>query len=149
MIVLRNARIVPELVPRYDGDKADIVIEGDRIVQVLQPQTARGDEVYDMTGNTVIPGMIEAHLHLDLCGMDTFEENVQPDSYRVLRALKLAQDNLRKGYTTVRDLGDRNNIVISLAKAIKDGLVMGPDVLARLLHMLTSPFQSTPMEQGA
>lgn len=141
MIVLRNARIVPELVPGYDDDKADIVIEGNRIVEILQPQTASGDEVYDMTGNTVIPGMIEAHLHLDLCGMDTFEENVQSDSYRVLRALKLAQDNLKKGYTTVRDLGDRNNIVISLAKAIKDGLVMGPDVLA-------SGVIITPTEMG-
>jgi len=39
MIVLRNARIVPELVPGYDDDKADIVIEGNRIVEILQPQT--------------------------------------------------------------------------------------------------------------
>ena len=83
-----------------------------------------------MTGKTVIPGLIEAHLHLDLSGMNTFEENVQPDSYRIMRALRLAQDNLRQGYTTVRDLGDRNNITLGLAKAIADDLVTGPDVLA-------------------
>lgn len=62
--------------------------------------------------------------------MDVFEENVQPDAYRAMRALKLAQDNLMKGYTTVRDLGDRSNIVLYMAKAVKDGLVTAPDILA-------------------
>lgn len=46
-----------------------------------------------------------------------------------MRALKLAKDNLKKGYTTLRDLGDRNDITISLSNAIEEGLVMGPDIL--------------------
>lgn len=130
MLVLRNARIIQELTPGFDGDTADIVVEGDRIVEILPAKTAKGTEILDMTGNTVMPGLIEAHLHLDLSGMDVYEENVMPDVYRGMRALKLAQDNLRKGYTTVRDLGDRNNIVLYVAKAIKEGLVVGPDILA-------------------
>lgn len=130
MLVLRNARIIQELTPGFDGDTADIVVEGDRIVEILPAKTAKGTEILDMTGNTVMPGLIEAHLHLDLSGMDVYEENVMPDVYRGMRALKLAQDNLRRGYTTVRDLGDRNNIVLYVAKAIKEGLVVGPDILA-------------------
>ena len=47
-----------------------------------------------------------------------------------MRCLKLAQDNLRMGYTTVRDLGDRNNIVIGVAQSVAEGLVVGPDILA-------------------
>lgn len=130
MLVLRNARIIQELTPGFDGNMADIVVDGERIVEILPAKTAKGADVLDMTGNTVMPGLIEAHLHLDLSGMDVYEENVMPDVYRGMRALKLAQDNLRRGYTTVRDLGDRNNIVLYVAKAIKEGLVVGPDILA-------------------
>ena len=130
MTILRNARVIPELTPGYNDIYADIVVDGGRIVEILPPKTAQGDDVLDMTENTVIPGLIEAHLHLDLTGGDVYEENVLPDAYRVVTALKLAQDNLRKGYTTVRDLGDRSDIVLNMAKAVNAGLVMGPDILA-------------------
>lgn len=131
MQILRNCRVVPELTPGFDGDRADIVLEGEKIVEILPPKTAKGtDNVLDMSEMTVVPGLIDAHVHLDLCGMDVFEENVQPASYRTIRALKLAQDNLRHGYTTVRDLGDRDNIVLHMAKAVKEGMVVGPDILA-------------------
>ena len=129
MIVLKNARILPELTEGYEGSCADIVIDNGIIQEIKAPGTVAYEGAYDMTGKTVIPGLIEGHLHLDLCGMNTFEENVQPDAYRTMRALKLAQDNLRMGYTTVRDVGDRNNIVIHLAQAIDEGLVVGPTVL--------------------
>lgn len=130
MIILRNARLIPELTEGYEGRTGDVVIE-DGVIQEIKPaKTASGETVLDMTDKTVMPGMIEAHLHLDLCGMNTFEENVQPDAYRTMRALRLAQDNLRKGYTTIRDLGDRNNITLGLAQAVNEGLVMGPDILA-------------------
>lgn len=141
MIVLRNCRVIPELTPSFNGTQADIVIEGTEIVEILPAKTACGSQVLDMTGNTVLPGLIEAHVHLDLCGMNTFEENTQSDVYRSLRALKLAQDNLRQGYTTIRDLGDRNNITIELSKAIQHGYVTGPDIL-------TSGIILTPTESG-
>lgn len=140
MKILRNARVIPELTPEFDGKYADIVINEDEIVEILPAKTAQGGEVLDMTGNTVIPGLIEAHLHLDLWGTDVFEENVMTEAYRTMRALKLAQDDLRKGFTTVRDLGDRGNNVISLAHAIDEGLVMGPDVIPS--GMIITPTES-------
>ena len=130
MLVLRNARIIPELTEGYDSDRADIVIDNGIIQEIKAPKTADAGEVLDMTDMTVIPGLIEAHLHLDLKGTNTFEENVQPDAYRSMTALKLAQDNLRQGYTTVRDVGDRNNIVIDIARAVREGEVVAPDILA-------------------
>ena len=131
-MVLKNARLLPELTEGRASQSGDIVIEDGLIKEVVAAGTAKADEadIYDVAGKTVIPGMIEAHLHLDLSGMNTFEENVQPDAYRTMRAIKLAQDNLRMGYTTVRDVGDRNNIIISVAKAFDEGMVMGPTVLA-------------------
>lgn len=133
MLVLRNARILPELVEGFEGNTADIVIDNGIIEEIKEAKTAaipEGAELVDLSGKTLIPGLIEGHLHLDLSGMDTFEENVQPDAYRTMRALQLAQDNLRMGYTTVRDVGDRNNIILGLARAIDEGMVTGPDVLA-------------------
>lgn len=128
--VLRNARVLPELTPDAKDMYVDIVVDAGKIAEILPAKTAKGDDVLDMTGNTVLPGLIEAHLHLDLTGNDVFAENVQPDPYRTMSALKLAQDNLRRGYTTVRDLGDRNNIVLHMAKAVNEGLMLGPDILA-------------------
>ena len=130
MLVLRNARIIPELTEGYDSDRADIVIDNGIIQEIKAPKTVDAGGVLDMTDMTVIPGLIEAHLHLDLKGTNTFEENVQPDAYRSMTALKLAQDNLRQGYTTVRDVGDRNNIVIDIARAVREGAVVAPDILA-------------------
>lgn len=132
MIVLKNARIIPELTPGFEGQYADIIIEEEKIAEILPANSANYSQahVIDIEGKTITPGLIDAHVHVDLCGMNTFEENVQPDTFRVIRALKLAQDNLHKGYTTLRDVGDRNNIVISLAKAIKEGYCVGPDILA-------------------
>lgn len=132
MLILRNVRVIPQLTPNYNDTYADIVIENEKIVEILPAKSANYGEEYilDMEGKTITPGFIDAHVHLDLCGMNTFEENLQSDAYRVIRALRLAQDNLRKGYTTLRDVGDRNDIIIDLSKSIKDGECIGPDVLA-------------------
>jgi len=140
MIVLRNCRVIPELTPGFDGDRADLVIEGQEIAEILPAKTAHGPQVLDMTGNTVLPGLIEAHVHLDLSGMDTFQENTQSDVYRSMRALQLAQRHLCQGYTTIRDLGDRSNIIIELSRAIEDGYVAGPSILPS--GMILTPTES-------
>lgn len=137
MLVLQNARVLKELTPKFRGNCADIVIDGDRIVDILPAGSATAGEIINVKGKTVLPGFIDAHVHLDLCGMDTWEENAQSDAFRVLRAVSLAQDNLKKGFTTLRDLGDRNNIIIDLANAVKNGFVVAPDILAS--GMIISP----------
>lgn len=143
MLVLKNARLIPELTEGYTETTADVVVEGSQIADIRPAGSvsAEAAEVIDLNGKTLMPGLIEGHLHLDLCGKNTFEENVEPDSYRIMRCLKLAQDNLKKGYTTIRDVGDRNNITIGLAKAVNEGMVTGPDIL-------TSGVILSPTEMG-
>lgn len=128
MLVLKNARLIPELTEGYGERFGDVVVDGGIIADIRPANSvsASEEEVIDLCGKTLMPGLIEGHLHLDLCGKNTFEENVEPDSYRVMRCLRLAQDNLKQGYTTVRDVGDRSNITIGMAKAVNEGMVMGP-----------------------
>jgi len=142
MLVLRNARIIPELTEGFEDRYADIVIDGETIEEIKPAKSvnAKEENIIDLTGKTLIPGLIEAHLHLDLSGKNTFEENVEPDSYRIMRCLRLAQDNLRQGYTTVRDVGDRSNITIGIARAVREGMVMAPDILAS--GMIISPTEA-------
>lgn len=143
MLVLRNARLIPELTEGFSQPYGDVVIDGGLIQEIKPAKTAsaKEEDIIDLTGKTLTPGLIEGHLHLDLSGKNTFEENAEPDSYRVMRCLRLAQDNLKQGYTTVRDVGDRSNITIGLAKAVNEGLVMGPDIL-------TSGMIISPTERG-
>lgn len=49
MLVLRNARIIPELTEGYDSDRADIVIDNEIIQEIKAPKTADAGEVLDMT----------------------------------------------------------------------------------------------------
>ncbi|MGF6376647.1 imidazolonepropionase-like amidohydrolase [Clostridiales Family XIII bacterium PM5-7] len=143
MFVLRNARLIPELTEEFEGNYGDVVVD-EGVIQEIKPAksvAADEDKLIDMTGKTLLPGLIEGHLHLDLCGKNTFEENVEPVGYRLMRCLRLAQDNLKQGYTTVRDVGDRENITIGMARAVNEGMVMGPDIL-------TSGMIISPTEKG-
>jgi imidazolonepropionase-like amidohydrolase len=140
MLVLKNARVLPELTIGCSCGLCDIVIDGGVISAVVPAGTGKGSDIIDAAGKTVLPGFIDIHVHLDLCGMNTWEENEQPDAYRVLRAVKLAQDSLKKGFTALRDLGDRNDIIIDLAQAVKDGYVEAPDIFAS--GVIISPTES-------
>ena len=47
MTVLRNCRVLPELTPGFDGDRADIVIEGAKIAEILPTKTVCGGQILD------------------------------------------------------------------------------------------------------
>lgn len=129
MIVLRNARIVSELTPEWEGEYADVMLNEDRIVDIVTAGTAKGDEVIELDGKTILPGFIDAHVHLDLLGENICEENTKSDAMRVMLCFARATASLKSGFTTLRDMGDRNNIVIDLATSIKEGVVNGPEII--------------------
>ena len=130
MLILKNARVLPQLTESPAHELCDIVVEGEKISSIVPGGSAKGDNTIDLAGKTLLPGLIDAHVHLDCSGMDIWEENEQPDAYRVMRAAWLAMNTLKKGFTALRDCGDRNNVIIDLARAVKDGYVMAPDILA-------------------
>jgi imidazolonepropionase-like amidohydrolase len=87
--------------------------------------------VFDVADKYIIPGLIDCHIHLDLHGMaDTFQENLVEEKLRAIRSAKEMEDTLYAGYTTVRSLGSVNHIDFAVKKAIEEGLINGPRILA-------------------
>jgi imidazolonepropionase-like amidohydrolase len=112
-------------------EKVSIVVKGNKITAVengyLKGET--GDKIIDLKNQTVMPGLIDMHVHLESetnpnAYLDRFTKNPGDIAYQ---ALVHAQRNLMAGFTTVRDLGG-TNVVISLRNSINKGLVEGPRI---------------------
>lgn len=104
-----------------------VLVHGDRISAVGADLPApRGTKVVDMPGCTLLPGFIDCHVHL-------LDENADtaPAAYQTLTALPALRALLNAGFTTVRDLGGAHlPLNVSLRKAVAEGLVPGPRVVA-------------------
>lgn len=111
-------------------------IEDGKIVAVgaaadFGESASEGAEVIDVSGQTIMPGLINCHEHLDLHhSYGSYMERVaQPTTYWLARAFRNALLALREGVTTVRDLGSKEGDSVHLKKAINDGMILGPRVL--------------------
>ena len=109
-----------------------ITVAGDRIDSIADGFTApaAGDTVIDLKSSTVMPGLMDMHVHLD--GQQSPESYTEgfylnPGDY-ALRASFYAKKTLLAGFTTVRNLGDNNYSTVALRKAIAAGWVDGPRV---------------------
>ncbi len=135
-LLLVNARVVhgdPSVAPRI----ADVLVTGDRIAAVgkqasFDPAETVGATVIDLTGQTLLPGLIDLHVHLEYTGEPRSHDIAGADSPQrlIARMIGLAQRHLRNGVTTVRDLGAGEPGIFIVRDAIADGLVDGPRVLA-------------------
>jgi imidazolonepropionase-like amidohydrolase len=109
-------------------EHADIQIEGERIRKVAQHiDPTHHDTVIDLSSKTVLPGLMDAHVHLMFSGGPDPEEIQQySDPFLTLLAAENAYKTLQAGFTTVRDTGARGFIDIALRTAIEQGIVQGP-----------------------
>ncbi|MDP9390164.1 MAG: amidohydrolase family protein [Actinomycetota bacterium] len=112
-----------------------VVVEGRRIAwrgPVDQAPGASRESVIDGGGRTLLPGLINCHVHLTADGAPDLFAQVMGDSIPVatLRAARSAWVTLQSGVTTVRDCGAADDVVVELAKEIDRGAVPGPRVQA-------------------
>lgn len=112
----------------------DLLIENGKIVQSA-PRGSFQDTVlpvWDCSDKFVMPGLIEAHLHMS--GMHTqepYRRYFENNDVRLIRALGHAEELLSHGYTTVRELGAKGRGV-GIREGINKGLCRGPRILTSI-----------------
>ena len=115
--------------------RAAVHITGERIDAVTEPvgpEAGQPDaEILDLAGKTVIPGLINCHVHMCIDGSaDPIAAwNTRSLTENVLVSARHAKDALRAGVTTVRDLGGRDGVDLGLKRAVESRLVPGPRLL--------------------
>jgi imidazolonepropionase-like amidohydrolase len=130
------ARLVfagPELRPIRNGC---VVVEGDRIVAVgprssLAKRALDGSTI-DLGDASLLPGFINLHVHLDFDGSPDFLNAAKliDEQTSTLLAVDSAARSLAAGVTTVRDLGNKYAVAISLREASNRGWIRAPRIIA-------------------
>jgi imidazolonepropionase-like amidohydrolase len=101
-------------------------VEGDRIVEVGRDDLdAGGADEIDCGGRTLMPGLIDAHVHVAITSMNLAAMASKPVSLIALEARGVLEGMLRRGFTTVRDAGGAD---AGIAEAVERGLVRGPRI---------------------
>jgi imidazolonepropionase-like amidohydrolase len=122
----------------------DICVAGDRIERLVEHGSARpaaGDGVIDAEGAYLLPGLIDCHVHLtvDATDADPSVGASKPDHVVAAFARQAAEQTLRAGVTSVRDLGGSNYLEMALREAVERGDALGPRMFlaGKLLSMPT------------
>jgi len=103
-----------------------VLVEGDRIREVSdRPLKSAVAETIDLSGRTLLPGLIDAHVHVLAVDAALARLSDRPVSLLTLQAAKLLEDMLQRGFTTARDAGGADG---GLAEAVETGLVRGPRI---------------------
>ena len=124
--LIKNARLLDPLKPELQ-DRHDVLVEGDTIREVsdrpISVGAARDARVIDAAGKTVMPGLIDLHVHLVAVNMNLQSLANQPNVLVTLRSLPILRGMLRRGFTTVRDAGGAG---YAFKQAVQSGLAQGP-----------------------
>ena len=115
-------------------DNAAIIISNNQIVKVTTAAkiTNKADySLIDLKGKTLVPGVMDMHVHLSGDAEDNFLESMNYSVPRqTVKAVKNAQKTLLAGFTTVRDLGASGYSVIATRDGIDAGDIPGPRIWA-------------------
>jgi imidazolonepropionase-like amidohydrolase len=108
-------------------ENANVLIAGNLIAEVAtEPLVAANARIIDGGGRTLMPGLIDSHVHLMINDAPHLSIYEKPWPYVGAQAVAGAEAMLLRGFTTVRDVGGP---VVGLKDAIDQGLVKGPRVL--------------------
>lgn len=149
--LIRAGRLVDVRAGVVRADQG-ILVRGDRIAAVgdwtkVATQAAAGAERLDLSGQTVLPGLIDCHTHIllqdDITG-EQYDEQLLKESipYRTLRAAAACRSALNWGFTTMRDLETEGAMYadVDVKRAIHRGIIPGPR-----LFVATRAFAATGM----
>jgi imidazolonepropionase-like amidohydrolase len=103
-----------------------VVVEGDRIREVAdRPIKSSAAETIDLAGRTLMPGLIDAHVHVLAVDAALARLADRPVTLLTLQATEVLKGMLQRGFTTIRDAGGADG---GLAEAVEAGLIPGPRI---------------------
>lgn len=124
--IFANAGIL-DVVSSERREGHHVLVEDDRIAEVSdRPLNAAGAQTIDLAGLTLMPGLIDAHVHVIAVDAALARLAEQPLTLTSLQAGRVMEGMLARGFTTVRDAGGADG---GLAEAVTQGLVRGPRLL--------------------
>jgi len=121
---------------QHKGRRLRLTVEDERIVYVGDdadgPPIAAGETVVDASGRTLMPGLIDIHVHLSYGNAEANEDIdiYTPFEYRALRSMIYAQQVLAAGYTSIADPASTGRVSLAVRDAIDAGLYEGPRITA-------------------
>jgi imidazolonepropionase-like amidohydrolase len=129
VLVLRGGRI-------FDGTGAavregSVVIRRNKIDKILPPGSSdwpKEARVIDVDGKTILPGLIDAHAHIDYSNPDTPAPMVVNEADAALRAVERARYFLESGITSIRDVGSHGFVPFRMKAWISENRVAGPRI---------------------
>lgn len=131
-IAIRSVRVI-------DGtgqtiERATVIVRGTAIAAVGSGRDLSiplGATKIDGRGLTLLPGLIDCHVHLCLGAEPDVIDAITKESptLTLLKSSRSARQTLEAGFTTVRDVGSRDHSIFALQQAIGDGLVPGPRIV--------------------
>ena len=125
--MLRNATVLdPGAGSLADGQA--VVVEGERVVEVGATAAVRAGDAtaLDARGMTVMPGLIDAHVHVNAVTADLGALESWSPSYVTAHAARILRGMLDRGFTCVRDVAGAD---FGIAAAVQEGLLPGPRVI--------------------
>ncbi len=123
--LLTNATIVDSTHPE---PRAGNILVEDGLIREIGPTTSSSIDcqIIDVQGRTIIPGLIDCHVHV-VAGMMDLARNAQlPAPIAVFNAARIMKSMLDRGFTTVRDVGGAS---FALAESVAQGLTPGPRLI--------------------
>ncbi len=114
--------------------RADVRVDDSRIVEI--GVDLGGDGTIDITGRTILPGLIDCHSHVAYSDMPGAEEAMSRSAtYNAFQAIAGLHATLAAGVTSVRDAGGAD---AGLRRAVEEGLLPGPRMLVSLMQLSPS-----------
>src|SRR5690349_13884489 len=102
----------------------ELLVEGERIKELADGAIRAADaRVVDCGGRTLMPGLIDAHVHVYAADADLGRLDRMPRSLQAVHAARELEASLRRGFTTLRDAAGAD---WGLAIALETGLIKGP-----------------------
>ena len=133
-VVVTAARMIDVLTGRVVEEPV-VVITGGRIVSAVgrggaRPIIPEGARRIDLPGMTILPGLIDMHVHLDSSPYYGPYQALQfTDLFQTVMGPGHARDTLEAGFTTVRNVGSDNYADVAYMQAIDEGRIVGPRIV--------------------